>query len=84
MNEIRQDVAFSLRLLRRSPWSSAAAIVVLALGIGANTAIVGLLDAALLRPLPYPEAERLVQVEQDQRVEVSPELSAEKFLEQPF
>jgi putative ABC transport system permease protein len=80
MNEIRQDVAFSLRLLRRSPWSSAAAVVVLALGIGANSAIVGLLDAALLRPLPYPEAERLVQVEQDQRVEVSPEFSAEKFL----
>lgn len=54
------DVRHSIRLLRRSPAFAAAAIGTLALGIGANTAIFSVLDAALLRPLPYEDPGRLV------------------------
>jgi predicted permease len=60
--ELRQDASLGLRLLIRSPGFAAVAILTLALGIGANTAIYSVLDAALLRPLPYPEPDRLVMV----------------------
>ena len=56
------DFRFSLRLLRRNPAFSAAAIVVLALGIGANTAIFSVVNAVLLRPLPFDDPSRIMQV----------------------
>src|SRR4029453_553355 len=59
---LRQDAALGLRLLRRSPGFAAVAILTLALGVGANTAIYSVLDAVLLRPLPYPEPDRVVMV----------------------
>src|SRR5690242_15509056 len=56
------DFRFSLRLLRRNPGFSAAAIVVLALGIGANTAIFSIVNAVLLKPLPFDDPDRLVRL----------------------
>jgi len=56
------DLRHALRTLRRSPGFSAIAILTLALGIGATTAIASLLYGILLRPLPYEHPERLVQV----------------------
>ncbi|HEV8238319.1 MAG TPA: ABC transporter permease [Thermoanaerobaculia bacterium] len=58
--ELRQDLIFGWRQLRRSPGFTAIATITLALGIGATTAVFGIVDAVLLRPLPFPAAERLV------------------------
>lgn len=62
METLLQDIHFSLRILRRNPAFATLAVLVLALGIGANTAIFSVVNSALLQPLPYPDADRLVAV----------------------
>jgi predicted permease len=62
MAALLQDVKYSFRLLRKNPAFTAAAAIVLALGIGANTAIFTVVNAVLLRPLPFPDVGRLVQI----------------------
>jgi putative ABC transport system permease protein len=62
MGELRQDLVYATRKLRSSPAFTLAAMVTLALGIGANTAIFSVVDGVLFSPLPFPHPEQLVQV----------------------
>ena len=63
LGALARDVRYALRSLRRSPVFSLTSTSVLALGIGAGTAVLSLLDGVLQRPLPYPESDRLVVVQ---------------------
>ncbi len=76
MQTLWRDLRLAARMLRKYPGFSAATILTLALGIGANSAIFALVDATLLRPLPFRDPDRLVmlweQTETSRRDRVAP------------
>lgn len=62
LSELRQDTSHALRIFRRAPAFTAATVLTLALAVGASTAVYGVFHAYLLRPLPFPEPDRLVSI----------------------
>lgn len=70
LEDVRRDVPYAIRGLRRTPGFTVAAVLTLALGIGATTAILSVVNSVFLRPLPYPDSDRIVQVS---TVEAPPE-----------
>ena len=72
MNDLWHDIGYAMRKLRAAPAFALAAIVTLALGIGANTAIFSVVNGVLLKPLPFPQPDHLVRVVYTQQGTATP------------
>jgi len=72
LSDLGRDVRYAVRGLRRNPGFTATALITIALGIGATTAVLTIVNGILLRPLPYPDADRLVRIYQVNREQELP------------
>ncbi len=81
LHQLRQDLAFAVRQLRKAPVLSAVVVLTIALAIGANTAVFSVSKTVVLEPLPYPEPERLVRIQETTPEGESFSVSAPTFLD---
>jgi hypothetical protein len=81
INDLPRDAAYAVRSLRRSPAFTVAAVLTLAIGIGATTAIFSVINRVLLQPLPFPDGDRLVLVREPERTPRTPPLTYAEYLE---
>ena len=83
MSSILLDLRHGARMLRKTPGFTGMAVLTLALAIGANSAIFSLLDAAVLRPLPYPDSDALVKIHLTFRSDTSAEIGVQPWWSYP-
>src|SRR5437867_13416336 len=81
METLLQDIRYGLRTFQKNPGFTTVAVLTLALGIGANTAIFSVVNGVLLRPLPYREPGQLAQLGVDRSGTASTEIASTTFVE---
>lgn len=81
IDDLQRDVRYAVRSLRRSPAFTIAAMLTLAVGIGTTTTIVSVVDTVLLQPLPLPDSDRLVTIEEPELTRNTPGSNYTEFLE---